>query len=99
MRTRSKCAKTAFDAAGSLCRQCRRNGEAFERVWIKVARAMLGWMGGEQDPSKWSQWSVETKKEAMIRKNDSALRKAGPVVNEAHRFCAFVYALICGGLC
>ena len=97
VRTRSQYAKTAFDGAGGLCRQCSRNGEEFERVRMQAARAMLGRIGGEQDPSKWSQWSVETVKAAIIRKNAPASRKA--VVNEAHRFCTFVYALICGGLC
>ena len=101
VRTLSLYEKTAFqvDTAGGLCRQCCRHGEAFERVLIEVARAMLSLMCGELDPSKWSQWSVETVKAAVIRKNNSALKKASPVVNAAHRFCTLVFTLISGGLC
>ena len=59
------------------------------RVWMQAAKATLDQMVCEHDSLKWSQWTVKTVKAAIRRKNNTALKKTGPLVNEAHRFCTF----------
>ena len=99
VRTRSLKGRSAFEGDGGLCRQCCKDGEAFEHVRMQAAKAMLERMVGETDPSKLSRWTVDNVKSALRKKNCGPFEKTGPVFKEAHNFCTFVFSLICGGLC
>ena len=47
---------------------------------MQAAKAMLDQMVDEKDSLKWSQWTEKTVKAAIRRKNNTALKKTGPLV-------------------
>ena len=101
--TKSPAVKQLFTkdqkSESKLCRQCSASGEEFTRWREEAAHRFLDRLLGTRGITILSVWQVQDFVTALKKQNGQQLRKSGPVYNAAHEFCAFVFALICSGLC